>query len=185
MIATKMQTQPRTVPQVSSEPMRRFAGHLRDEDRRRAATALVVALRLGGYTSGKKAARALEVHESTFSRHADGQHDTPISRAREVIRTLTAKKAFPIAIIADLLADAWSANVAGKSLDELEAQKRELHRAEQAVDARVDIWQTDDLCGVNPECEDEVDAAILEQTTRLLELYRVRQEIREIKRRQG
>lgn len=132
--------------------------------------------------SGKKAAHVLEVHQSTMSRQTDGQHDSPVSRVRELLRKLTREGAFPAPIIADLLADCWRENVAGLSLDELHEKKRRLHRDEALAGATVDVWQSFDLSGEAPECEREVDEAILSQIARLLELYTVRQEIRALER---
>lgn len=168
----------RYVPQSAPEFFRRATAFQRDADQRRAALALGVTFRLAGINSGKRAALVLEASEATASRHMDGGHDSPVSRVREYLRKLNRGGAFPAPILADLLADAWRDTVAGKSMEELRDHMKELHRAEQEADSRVDRWQVEDLCGVRPESEDEVDEAILAQTARLLEMYATRQEIR-------
>lgn len=165
------------VPQVRPEFVRRHSAAVRDEDRRRAALALAATLRIAGL-SGKGAAHVLEVHQSTVSRHTDGQHDSPYSRMRECCRALTRKGAPPLPLIADLIADVWEETVRGKDTESLRAMKKDLHREESRADATVDVWQCDDMAGEKPESEAAVDEAILNQISRLVQLYAVRQEIR-------
>ena len=149
----------------------------RDADRRRSASALRVTMRLFN-RSPKGMTSVLEVDRSTFSRWTDGEHDSRFSRVREDFRKLCAAGIYALPLVIDLAADCWDESpVTDRSTEELLERKKELHRLETEAQGRVDLWQMGDT-GSAPPAEDEADEAILEQVSRLLELYAIRAELR-------
>ena len=152
--------------------------YLLQSDRRRAASALRLTMRLFN-RSPKGMTSLLDVDRSTFSRWTDGEHDSRFSRIREDFRKLCAGGVYALPLVIDLAADCWDESpVTERSTEELEERKRVLHRLETEATAPVDLWQLEDMAGTAPADEDAVDEAILEQMSRLLELYAVRCELR-------
>lgn len=177
MSTGSMQRQAARSTQLRRAIVQRDTPFVRDADRRRGALALSLTLRLAG-KSGKQAARILDKDTSTVSRYIDGEHDTPFSRLRADVRKMCEAGVYPVPVLVDLLAEMWGCAMKDWTLGELIRRKRDLHRHEQRSAARVDLWQLDDLEGMSAEDENAVDEALLEQATRTIELYLVRQEIR-------
>lgn len=126
----------------------------------------------------KQAAAAMEKDRTTVNRWCNGKVDTAAVRFRRYLRRLVQGGAFPVAILADVASEIWSQSVRDWTPEEMMARKHDLHRAETEAQGKVDVWQMDDRAGVAPECENQVDAAILEHATRLIELYVLRCELR-------
>lgn len=168
-------------PDVTQSPrgfLRELTPIVSEADKRRSGMALRLTLELSGVNQ-KSAARALGVEPSTINRRIKGEMEAPEVKAfREYLRKLLASGMFPVAVLADIGAEMWQAAMHDWSTEELKRRKRDLHRDEQRAQHRVDLWQMDDLDGVAPDSEDEVDAALMEHATRLVELYAVRQELR-------
>lgn len=175
MKATRTLPSPaRRVTHFSTDFGRNGSAYLRDNDRQRSALALRVT------TSGmsrKKAAALVSVDPSTMSKYTGGNHHTPLSRARELLRRISRRGISVAPIIADLLADSWSEYVSNLSLEELRERRIEAHRREQAQQAVVDAWQLADMAGIGGDGE-EIDEAILAQIGTLVEILALRHEER-------
>lgn len=167
---------PRTAKVTQFQPdfVRKHSARVRSEHRRRSALALRVTL---SAMSRKQASRVLLVDPSTLSRHTSGGHDSPLSRAREILRTLSRRGVSVAPIIADLLADSWSEMLNGLSLEDIRARRIEAHRREQAQQAVVDAWQLADMAGIGGD-DEEIDEAILGQIGALVEILALRHEER-------